>query len=247
MEETPSRGLYRDAKVLEIGEGTSRCSGCDRPRSRPACRVGGVPRPYPSGVETPWKRFGLEASRFLAVGLVATIVALILFNFLVHGYGTMDSAWLNDKPELAYVIANIVGMAMVYRGTKVWAFRDRKTSHADGGVVAFVVYQPGHDAHPDQLPVDQPRGGARRPAVGQHLRQRHRARSRQRGAVLPVPRVRGLGRHGRRQQVLGEHVPLVGELRPQVRIEGADVAGGPVQRHQPREAGPVRPDPVVRS
>jgi putative flippase GtrA len=90
-------------------------------------------------VETPWKRFGLEASRFLAVGLVATIVALILFNFLVHGYGAMDSAWLNDQPELAYVIANIVGMAISYRGTKVWAFRDRRTSQADGGVVAFVV------------------------------------------------------------------------------------------------------------
>jgi len=90
-------------------------------------------------VETPWKRFGLEASRFLAVGLVATIVALILFNFLVHGFGAMDSAWFNDKPEMAYVIANAVGMAISFRGTKVWAFRDRRTQGADGGVVAFVV------------------------------------------------------------------------------------------------------------
>jgi putative flippase GtrA len=90
-------------------------------------------------VETPWKRFGLEAGRFLAVGLVATIVALILFNFLVHGFGAMDSAWLNDKPEVAYVLANAVGMAISFRGTKVWAFRDRRTHHADGGVVAFVV------------------------------------------------------------------------------------------------------------
>ena len=90
-------------------------------------------------MENPWKRFRREASRFLAVGLVATIVALILFNFLVHGYGAMDSAWFNDKPELAYVIANSVGMVISFRGTKVWAFRDRKTNHADGGVVAFVV------------------------------------------------------------------------------------------------------------
>jgi putative flippase GtrA len=73
------------------------------------------------------------------VGLVATIVALVLFNLLVHGFGAMDSAWLNDKPELAYVLANGVGMAISFRGTKVWAFRDRQTSHADGGVVAFVV------------------------------------------------------------------------------------------------------------
>jgi len=90
-------------------------------------------------VETPWKRFGMEASRFLAVGLVATIVALILFNFLVHGFGAMDEAWFNDKPEIAYVVANAVGMIISFRGTKVWAFRDRHTSHADGGVVAFIV------------------------------------------------------------------------------------------------------------
>ena len=51
----------------------------------------------------------------------------------------MDSAWFNDKPEVAYVLANAVGMAISFRGTKVWAFRDRRTSHADGGVVAFVV------------------------------------------------------------------------------------------------------------
>jgi putative flippase GtrA len=90
-------------------------------------------------VENPWQRFRQEAGRFLAVGFVATVVALILFNFLVHGFGTMDSAWFNDRPELAYVIANGVGMAISFRGTKVWAFRDRRTNHVDGGVVAFVV------------------------------------------------------------------------------------------------------------
>ena len=85
------------------------------------------------------QRLIAEVGRFLAVGLVATIVALILFNFLVHGFGTMDSAWLNDRPEAAYVLANAVGMVISFRGTKVWAFRDRRTNHADGGVVAFVV------------------------------------------------------------------------------------------------------------
>jgi putative flippase GtrA len=90
-------------------------------------------------VENPWQRFRQEAGRFLAVGFVATIVALILFNFLVHGFGTMDNAWFNERPELAYVIANGVGMVISFRGTKVWAFRDRRTSHADGGVVAFIV------------------------------------------------------------------------------------------------------------
>lgn len=90
-------------------------------------------------MEQPWRRFGLEASRFLAVGLVATVVALILFNWLVHGFGPLSGAWLNDDPEVAYVLANAVGMVISFRGTKVWAFRDRRTRHADGGLAAFVV------------------------------------------------------------------------------------------------------------
>jgi putative flippase GtrA len=86
-----------------------------------------------------WDRFAGEVGRFLAVGLMATIVALILFNFLVHGFNTADFAPLNDHPELAYLIANGVGMAVSFRGTKAWAFRERPTSHADGGVLAFVA------------------------------------------------------------------------------------------------------------
>ena len=35
-----------------------------------------------------WQRFAAEVGRFLAVGLLATIVALILFNLLVHGFNT---------------------------------------------------------------------------------------------------------------------------------------------------------------
>jgi putative flippase GtrA len=85
-----------------------------------------------------WDRFAGEVSRFLAVGLAATIVALILFNFLVHGFNTANFALLNDQPELAYLIANAVGMAISFRGTKVWAFRERPTSQPDGGVLAFV-------------------------------------------------------------------------------------------------------------
>ena len=86
-----------------------------------------------------WDRFAGEVGRFLAVGLVATIVALILFNFLVHGFNTADFAPLNDQPELAYLIANLVGMAISFRFTKGWAFRERETNHPDGGLLAFVA------------------------------------------------------------------------------------------------------------
>lgn len=86
-----------------------------------------------------WERFAGEVGRFLAVGLLATIVALILFNFLVHGFNTANFALLNDQPELAYLIANIVGMAISFRFTKGWAFRERETNHFDGGLLAFVA------------------------------------------------------------------------------------------------------------
>ena len=86
-----------------------------------------------------WQRFMAEVGRFLAVGLLATIVALVLFNFLVHGFNTADFAPLNGQPELAYLIASAVGMAISFRGTKAWAFRERPTRHPDGGVAAFVA------------------------------------------------------------------------------------------------------------
>jgi len=85
-----------------------------------------------------WQRFAAEVGRFLAVGLLATIVALILFNLLVHGFNTGGSALLNGQPEVAYVLANAVGMAISYRGTKLWAFKHRESRHADGGLAAFV-------------------------------------------------------------------------------------------------------------
>ena len=85
-----------------------------------------------------WRRFTAEVGRFLAVGLLATIIALAIFNLLVHGYGAFDAP-LNQHPELAYLIANSVGMVISFRGSKNWAFRDREARHADGGITAFVV------------------------------------------------------------------------------------------------------------
>ncbi|MFN8193537.1 MAG: GtrA family protein [Nocardioidaceae bacterium] len=85
------------------------------------------------------RRLLVEASRFLAVGGLATLVAFVLFNLLVHGYWVFDHPVLNDHPLSAYVIANFVGMVISYRGTRSWAFKHRETSHADGGRTAFVL------------------------------------------------------------------------------------------------------------
>jgi putative flippase GtrA len=86
-----------------------------------------------------WQRFLAEVGRFLAVGGLATIVALFLFNLLVHGYTTAHEAPLADHVILAYVLANTAGMLISYRGSRSWAFRDRPPRQADGGRLAFLV------------------------------------------------------------------------------------------------------------
>lgn len=86
-----------------------------------------------------WQRVLTEAGRFLAVGGLATIVALLLFNVLVHGLVPGLPALLADQPVAAYVAANSVGMIVSYHGSRNWAFRDRPSTHADGGLTAFVA------------------------------------------------------------------------------------------------------------
>jgi putative flippase GtrA len=83
------------------------------------------------------QRFIAEVGRFLAVGGAATIVALVIFNLLVHGFNTGDHALLKDQPILAYVLANSVGMGVSYYGSRHWAFRDRPPVTSDGGLTSF--------------------------------------------------------------------------------------------------------------
>ena len=82
------------------------------------------------------QRFAAEASKFLTVGGVATLVALVLFNALVHGYFGGPGP-LNEQPLLAFVLANLVGMVVSYRGSRSWAFRHREAVGPAGGRVAF--------------------------------------------------------------------------------------------------------------
>ena len=85
-----------------------------------------------------WQRAISEAAKFLTVGGVATLVAFVLFNGLVHGY--FDGAGpMHGNPLVAFVIANTVGMLVSYRGSRSWAFRDRAAVGVAGGRVMFFV------------------------------------------------------------------------------------------------------------
>ncbi|GAA4735182.1 hypothetical protein GCM10023350_18660 [Nocardioides endophyticus] len=86
-----------------------------------------------------WHRIFTEAYRFLAVGGLATVVAIVIFNLLVHGFHTGWDAPLSENPYLAFVIANVFGMVVSYRGSRTWVFKDRPPRTADGGLLMFVV------------------------------------------------------------------------------------------------------------
>src|SRR5689334_1849794 len=86
-----------------------------------------------------WRRVGTEAYRFLAVGGLATVVAFLLFNLLVHGFSTGWEAPLKNQPYLAYAVANLVGMLVSYRGSRSWVFKHRPPRSPDGGRLLFVV------------------------------------------------------------------------------------------------------------
>ncbi len=86
-----------------------------------------------------WRRVLSEASRFTAVGGLATLIAFLLFNLLVHGFAGMYDPVLSDRVITAYILANTVGMVVSYRGSRSWAFRDRVAVHADGGRTAYLI------------------------------------------------------------------------------------------------------------
>jgi putative flippase GtrA len=85
------------------------------------------------------QRLATEAAKFLTVGGVATLVALVLFNLLVHGFFGGTPGPMNDRPLTAFVVANLVGMVISYRGSRSWAFRNREVVGPTGGRVSFFM------------------------------------------------------------------------------------------------------------
>jgi putative flippase GtrA len=85
------------------------------------------------------QRLAAEVVKFLAVGGIATLVALVLFNVLVHGFFGHPTGPMNQRPLTAFAVANLVGMVVSYRGSRSWAFRHREVVGPVGGRVAFFV------------------------------------------------------------------------------------------------------------
>jgi putative flippase GtrA len=86
------------------------------------------------------RRIGGEAAKFSAVNVVATVVALVLFNLLAHGLpGIYGPGPLNGWPLTSWFIANCVGMAISFHGSRSYAFKHRQPSGPGGGALMYVA------------------------------------------------------------------------------------------------------------
>lgn len=76
-----------------------------------------------------------RGSAFLAVGLLAFAVDLIVFNALAYwgGQGPLFHA-----PLLAKIISIAVASLATYVGNRLWTFRDRQTRTSTKQIVVFV-------------------------------------------------------------------------------------------------------------
>ena len=73
------------------------------------------------------------------MNVVATVVAIVLFNLLVHGVaGIAAPGLLNGWPVTAWFLANCVGMVISFYGSSRYAFRHRHAAGTAGGVVRYV-------------------------------------------------------------------------------------------------------------
>jgi putative flippase GtrA len=80
-----------------------------------------------------------EVARFSAVNVGATVVAVFLFNAIVHGLKGWFGGPLNDHPITAYLLANTVGMLVSYYGSRHYAFRHRHAAGPGAGLARYVA------------------------------------------------------------------------------------------------------------
>ncbi len=86
------------------------------------------------------RRVGGEAAKFSAVNGVATFVAVVLFNALAHGVqGIYHPGPLNGWPVTAWFIANCIGMAISFYGSRRYAFKHRRPAGPGGGALNYTL------------------------------------------------------------------------------------------------------------
>lgn len=90
-------------------------------------------------MQKPWQRFAGEFGRSAVTGTIASLVAFVIFNLLVHWDPGYDDAILNDYAVTGFVIANVLSTLLAYELSRSWAFRHREPVGPGGGRGAFFL------------------------------------------------------------------------------------------------------------
>lgn len=86
-----------------------------------------------------WQRLAGEFGRSAIAGTIASIVAFVLFNMLVHWDPGYDAAPLADHVITGFLVANVASTLLTYELSRSWAFRHRDPVGFAGGVVPFFL------------------------------------------------------------------------------------------------------------
>src|SRR5262245_19755726 len=79
-----------------------------------------------------------EAIKFGAVGAVAFVVDVTVFNLLRFGLG--DGGPLEHKPLTAKVISATCATIVAWLGNRIWTFRHRRQLRAHHELALFVLF-----------------------------------------------------------------------------------------------------------
>jgi len=84
-----------------------------------------------------WRLAG-EIARFMAVGAISTIVAILLYNWLAYApYGLWSP--LHHHVTWSYIVSHGIGMLVSYELSRRWTFRTRSQTKAGEGFLSYAV------------------------------------------------------------------------------------------------------------
>jgi putative flippase GtrA len=82
------------------------------------------------------QRLAGEVLRFMAVGLISTGTAIVLYNVLA--YGILPTP-LDGHRTTSYYLANGVGMVISYEMSRRWTFKHHTVENAGRGFISYAV------------------------------------------------------------------------------------------------------------
>ena len=79
-----------------------------------------------------------EAARFMAVGLVSTVVAIALYNWLAYAPYHLWSP-LHRHITISYIVSHAVGMLVSYELSRRWTFKERADRKPGEGFLSYAI------------------------------------------------------------------------------------------------------------